>query len=92
MKMSAIENQLHCVKNYYLAIQERNNNLTLVHLPLRINKKNHENARIFHDPRKQGFSMSGNPFVASDLLLGGHVTGYGRHFENINSARHKYRF
>ena len=26
------------------------------------------------------------------LLLGVHVTGYGRHFKKLNSARHKYRF
>ena len=45
-----------------------------------------------HDLCKEGIAMSENPLVASDLLLGGHVTGYGCHFEKLNSARHKYRF
>ena len=30
-----------------------------------------------------GFSMSENPLVASDFLLEGHVTGYGRNFNLI---------
>ena len=46
----------------------------------------------FHNFVLDGFLMSENPLVASDLLLGGHVTGYGRHLENINSAWHKCRF
>ena len=37
----------------------------------------------------QGFSMLENPLAASDLLLDGHVTSYGRHFEKNNSAQHK---
>ena len=40
----------------------------------------------------EGFLISENPLIASDLLLGYHMTGYGDHFENINSATHKYRF
>ena len=36
--------------------------------------------------------MSENLLVPLDLLLGGHLTGYGHHFENINSAQHKFRF
>ena len=31
--------------------------------------------------------MSENPLVASDLLLGDHMTRYGHHFENITTAR-----
>ena len=41
---------------------------------------------------KEGFSMLENPLVASDLLSSDHVTGYGRHFEKNNSARHKCTF
>ena len=37
-------------------------------------------------------SMSENALVAPDLLSGGHVTKYGRHFENINSAQHNCTF
>ena len=33
--------------------------------------------------------MSENPLVASDLLLGGHVTGTTAILKNLNSARHK---
>ena len=29
--------------------------------------------------------------VASDLLLGGHMTGHSCHFEKLSSARHKCR-
>ena len=46
----------------------------------------------FHDLALNGFLMSENPMAVSDLLLGGHITGYGHHFEKINSAGYKYRF
>ena len=36
--------------------------------------------------------MSENPLDVLDLLLGGHMTGYGRHFEKLNNAQHKCRF
>ena len=45
---------------------------------------------VYHTTEK--FSMSENLLVASDLLSGCHVTRYGRYFENINRARHQYRF
>ena len=47
---------------------------------------------LYEDFCWEGFSLSKKPMGALELLLGGHVTGYGRHFKNINSARHKCRF
>ena len=47
--------------------------------------------KLFDDLRMEGFSMSENPLIA-DLSLGGHVIGYGRHFEKCNNAQHKSRF
>ena len=36
---------------------------------------------FFLDVGVEGCLMSKNPLEASDLLLGGHVTAYGHHFE-----------
>ena len=36
--------------------------------------------------------MSKNPLVASDLLLDGDVTEYGRHFGKNKCTRHKCKF
>ena len=38
---------------------------------------------FLHDIPVEGFSMSGNPLVASDLLLNDHNTRYGCHFSKL---------
>ena len=42
--------------------------------------------RMFHDLQNEKFSMLTNSLVASNSLLCGHGTGYGRHFKNIDGV------
>ena len=47
---------------------------------------------LFDDLMMEGYSMSENPLIASDLLLGSHAIRYGRHFEKYDGAQHKCTF
>ena len=48
---------------------------------MELTKKFMKTQEVSHDPVVEGFSISDNPLLASDLLLGGHVTIYDSHFE-----------